>query len=202
VQPTPPANADLEALLRVARQGRQDALGDLLQAYRPYLLRIADGEFPAALRAKAGGSDVVQDTLVEALACFAQFRGQSLGELQGWLRTILLRQVGQVTRGYQATGKRQIDREVPLPELGDSAEVLAAQQSTASAKFVRQEEADAVREALGRLPEHYRQVLVWREWEGRPLEEIAQRLNRSVDAARMLWWRAIERFNEEMGQRG
>ena len=56
------------------------------------------------------------------------------------------------------------------------------------------------RQALDRLPEHYRQILIWREWDELPFADIGQRLAKSVDAARMLWWRALERFNQEMSK--
>jgi RNA polymerase sigma-70 factor (ECF subfamily) len=189
---------DLEALLGAARLGQREALGRLLQGYRPYLLRIAEGELPAALRGKLGGSDVVQEALVQALACFGQFRGQSLEELQGWLRGILRNVVRHSVRRFDGTAKRQADREVPVQTLADPEAALAADGSSPSEHLMRQEREAAVREALARLPEAYRQALVWREWEGLPFAEIARRLNRSVDAARMLWWRAIERFDEEM----
>jgi DNA-directed RNA polymerase specialized sigma24 family protein len=51
---------------------------------------------------------------------------------------------------------------------------------------------------LERLPPDYLQVIQWRQWDELPFTEIARRLERSVDAARMLWWRAIERLQKEM----
>ncbi len=193
VRPSIPVDPGLAALVAAARQGDSETLGNLLQGYRPYLLRIANAELPHWLQAKAGSSDLVQDTLIEAISCFARFRGVTSGELQGWLRTILLRQVAQVTQLYAATRKRQVQREVPLIPDG-----LAADQSSPSGPVRRQEQAEVVRQALGRLPEHYQQVLVWREWDDLSYEDIATRLGRSVDAVRMLWLRALERFNAEM----
>ena len=54
-------------------------------------------------------------------------------------------------------------------------------------------------EALARLPEHYRQVLAWRSFEGLSFAEIGRRLERSEDAVRMLYTRAFERLQVEMG---
>jgi RNA polymerase sigma-70 factor (ECF subfamily) len=196
--PAPAVGQDLEDLLKAARHGRPDALGQLLQGYRLYLLRIAHSAVPAGLVAKASSSDVVQDTLLRALANFADFRGETLAELQCWLRTILLNEVGRLTRRYQATDKRQVDREVALPAPGAAGDLVADQPSP-SQRVSREELAGLVQEVLDRLPEHYRQILVWREWDELSFKEIGQRLNRSEDAARMLWWRAIERFNREMG---
>jgi RNA polymerase sigma-70 factor (ECF subfamily) len=196
--PSPLPRLELEELLRLARAGQGEALGRLLEEYRPYLLHIANAGLPDLLQAKLGGSDVVQETIVEALTCFANFHGQSLPELRGWLGTILKRRISNAADHYQGTAKRQAGREVPLASLGDSVNVEAGQPSPSS-PLRYEEEVEQVRQALDRLPELYRQVLVWRQWEDLPFAEIARRLDRTVDAARMLWWRALERFHEEMG---
>jgi RNA polymerase sigma factor (sigma-70 family) len=64
--------------------------------------------------------------------------------------------------------------------------------------LLAKERSHALHEALSRLPEHYRQVIHWRLWEEQSFEEIARRLDRSVDAARMLWWRAIASLEREL----
>jgi len=178
--------------LRLARNGQREALGDLLQGYRAYLLRIAHDELPAAVHGKVGSSDAVQETILEALGCFARFQGSTLAELQSWLRTILHRQIGQLTQHYLRTQKRQADREVPSQDQPD------AGQETPSSVVGNAEMATVVRQAMERLPEHYRQVMIWREWDELSFAEIARRLERSEDAARMLWWRALERLNQEI----
>src|SRR5262245_43210456 len=53
--------------LAEARGGVCNAAGPLLEAYRPYLLAIANSELPDGLNGKMGASDVVQDTLVKGL---------------------------------------------------------------------------------------------------------------------------------------
>jgi RNA polymerase sigma-70 factor (ECF subfamily) len=184
------------ALLQGARAGDSAALGELLASYRPYLLRIAEAELPAWLGGKCDRSDVVQNTTVEALTCFAQFRGDTPAQLQQWMRSILRHQVIRLTREFGA-GKRHAGREVPLDRLGHEPPVAAAQPSPSSLAG-RLEDDLALRRAMDRLPEQYRQVLVWREWEDLPFAEIGRRLGRSADAARMIWWRAVERLQEEL----
>jgi DNA-directed RNA polymerase specialized sigma24 family protein len=49
------------------------------------------------------------------------------------------------------------------------------------------------------LPDDYREILLLPYRGELPFEEVAQRLGRSVNAARKLWARALERFQEEMG---
>ncbi|MEJ7639382.1 MAG: hypothetical protein WKF75_15755 [Singulisphaera sp.] len=58
----------------------------------------------------------------------------------------------------------------------------------------------ALTEALGRLPDHYRQVIGWRHQEQLP-EEIALRLGGSAEAARTLG-PGVERLQRGHGRRG
>jgi RNA polymerase sigma factor (sigma-70 family) len=64
---------------------------------------------------------------------------------------------------------------------------------------VARERAEAVRQALQRLPEDYRRVLLWHYQEQRSFDEIGGLLGRTPNAARKLFARALERFQEEMG---
>jgi RNA polymerase sigma-70 factor (ECF subfamily) len=60
------------------------------------------------------------------------------------------------------------------------------------------EQDEALQAALGRLPADYRQVITLRYHEQLSFEEIGRLLQRSPDAARKLWARAVERLQEEL----
>ena len=64
---------------------------DDLECFRPYLLLLAGKQLDGRLRRRVGASDVVQQTLLEAHQNRGQFRGRTAGELAGWLRQILVR---------------------------------------------------------------------------------------------------------------
>ena len=51
-------------------------------------------------------------------------------------------------------------------------------------------------QAMAQLPNDYQQVLRLRNWEQLPFDEIGVRMNRSRDAARKLWSRAILQLQE------
>src|SRR5436190_6551829 len=102
-----------------ARAGSPEALGQVLEACRGYLLVVAQRELAPDLRAKGGASDLVQETFLEAQRDFPQFHGDSEAELRAWLRRLLLNNLANFTRGYRGTGKRQVGREVAL-DAGDS----------------------------------------------------------------------------------
>jgi RNA polymerase sigma-70 factor, ECF subfamily len=192
---TGPLPDELEECMRTARAGSAEARGRLLEACRAYLLHVAGAELDARLRAKAGASDLVQDTFLEAHRIFERFEGASLPELQAWLRAILGNKLATFARAFQGTDKRRLEREAFLA--GDH----AGSQSTPSVIAGREEEEARLARALERLPEHYRTVIRWRQWDGLSFDEIARRLGRGVDAARMVWWRAVERLQRELGER-
>ncbi len=187
--------------LAAARSGSREALGQALEACRGYLLLIAQQELNPDLRAKAGASDLVQETFLEAQKDFAQFHGKSEEELRAWLRQLLLNNVANFTRRYRATGKREIAREVTVEGGGSSADRaggLTADALSPSGLAMEHEQAQALREALEKLPEDYRRVILLRHQEQRPFEQIAQLMDRSASAARTLWSRAIRRLRQEM----
>jgi len=59
---------------------------------------------------------------------------------------------------------------------------------------VQREEAVLLADRLSQLPASYRRVLVLRNLQGMPFEEVAREIDRSVGATRMLWLRAIEKL--------
>jgi RNA polymerase sigma factor (sigma-70 family) len=63
----------------------------------------------------------------------------------------------------------------------------------------RNENTERLHQGLARLPEEYRRVIVWRIWEEASFVEIGQRLDRTEDAARMLYNRALQRLRQELG---
>jgi RNA polymerase sigma-70 factor, ECF subfamily len=195
----PQPHDDVGEWMAAARCGTDDALGHLLECCRQYLLSVANAEFDVDLRNKGGASDLVQETFLEAVRIFDRFHGDSLEELRLWLRAILCNKVATFTRGYRHTAKRRVNQEVELAGRATYAEP-ADSIPTPSGMMMHAEQATALTAALGRLPEHYRQVIVWRQMEDLSFEEMAGRLGRSEAAVRKLWLRALECLQEEMGE--
>jgi RNA polymerase sigma-70 factor (ECF subfamily) len=187
--------------LAEARAGSREALGQALQACRGYLLVLAERELDPDLRAKGGASDLVQGTFLEAQKDFAHFLGNSEDELRSWLRQILLHNLANFTRRYRATAKRRLGREVVLDVSGSSADReggLQVDALSASGLAMKEEQGEALRRALERLPDDYRQVILLHYQEQRPFEEIAPLMHRSYEAVRSLWARAIRRLRHDM----
>jgi RNA polymerase sigma-70 factor (ECF subfamily) len=184
-----------------ARAGSGDALARLMEFSRQYLLLIASTEWPADLRAKAGVSDLVQETQMEAVAAFAGFRGRTESELLAWLRQILLHNLRDFARRYTGTDKRRVGREFPL-DGGSSnqsgSDDIIGDEPSPSSDLRRQERDHAIALALAQIPDDYRQVIEWHHREDCSFEEIGRRLGRSEGAARKLWARAIHQLQERL----
>jgi RNA polymerase sigma-70 factor (ECF subfamily) len=196
------APSDWVTCLAAARNGSAEALGRLFDHYRPYLLAIAAAELDADLAAKVAPSDLVQETFLEGQRDFAAFRGEQPGELRSWIRQVLLHNLENSRRRYQRTLARRVGREVPLPGLGPRAvpgEHLPGDDSSPSTRVGRAEDQNRVHNAIARLPEQYRSVIVWHHKEGLTFAAIGARLNRSPDAARLLWWRALQHLKILLG---
>lgn len=185
---------DFEQCLRAARDGSPTALGQALEAFRRYLLQIASEEIDAALQAKGGASDLVQETFLEASRDFGHFHGRSALEFRAWLRVLLLRRVGKLGRRFRQTRKRAILCEVALDD-----DYERTDRATPSEAVSAREEMQRLHHVLEHLPDDYRQVVRLRYEDGRSFEEIGPMMGRTANAVRLLWLRAIERVRHELG---
>jgi RNA polymerase sigma-70 factor (ECF subfamily) len=185
---------------RAARVGERKSLGELLDECRNYLLLVANRELGDEIQAKVGASDLVQETFVEALRIFERFEGNSLQELRLWLARILEFKIAQATRRFIGTEMRNARREVPLDvfseDLGPALWVESDRTGTPPEEQNRN--FTALRMALERLPPAYRQAIQMRNFEQRSFAELAAKLERTTDAARRLWLRAVVRLRSEL----
>jgi len=196
----PLSRSVINNLIDRARHGSLEASGELLEACRGYLLLIANGQLEAELRQKLGGSDLVQETFVQAHREFANFQGGSERELLAWLRKILLNQLAEARRDFQQTAKRDIARERPLGRDGSAGNgvIAVCPKETPSRQLAAAEEARRVDRAIANLPPRYAEVIRLRSRELCSFEVIGAQLEMGADAARKLWARAIERLQREL----
>lgn len=193
------------SLLNHARSGDAPAQGDLLRRFEPWLRLLVRVQLESRFAAKFDASDVVQQTLLEAVKAFPQFRGSTEAELTAWLRQILAHALAHEIRRYHGTAKRDITQEVSLEaELAQSSQrlgaMLAESGPSPSQQAARRELDVLLADVLARLPDDYRDVLIFRHLEDFSHEEIASRMNRSPGAVRMLWVRALAALREACGQ--
>jgi RNA polymerase sigma-70 factor (ECF subfamily) len=172
-------------LLQGAQGGDDEARGALLERVRPRLLLWTTARLSAALRAKVEPEDVVQEVLVAVHKGLDGFQGDDDRAFLRWLFTIAENRIRDLADHFGAQ-KRQLPRPT------------AFSQTSPSSLAVRNEMALKVREALVRLSESHRQVIWMRRFEEREVPEIAAAMERSENAVRILYCRAIQALRDEL----
>ena len=188
--------SDPEQLLHRARAGDGSTLGRLLELYRANLAVLARLQIGRRLQGKVDASDVVQEAFLGAYRDFRQFRGTTEKEFLSWLRQVLASVLANLIRHYQGTQCRDVRLERQLAvELEQSSQALdrnlVAAQSSPSQQAIRREQSVLLAEALGQLPEEWRELLILRHLEGMSLPEAARRMGRTIDSVRKQWPRAL-----------
>jgi RNA polymerase sigma-70 factor, ECF subfamily len=200
------AQPKAEELFMSARGGSGSCLGQLLALYTNYLKLLVSAQLDNRLRARVSPSDIVQESFYEAHRDFGDFRGSSIGEFVVWLRRIVVNNILRVVEQHVLAEKRDVRREVSLEEIGRRLEkstvrlesFLAEQAESPSGCASRREDEILLADTLALLPADYRDVIVLRHIEGLPFEEVAQRMDRSAGAVRMLWLRALKRMRDTL----
>jgi RNA polymerase sigma-70 factor (ECF subfamily) len=194
----------VESLLPLARAGHADALGQLLERYRNYLELLARLEIGRRLQSKVDAADLVQETFLDAHATFAEFHGATERELVAWLRQVLAFNLASLVRYYCGTRRRDVGLERELAaDLDASSQALdrgfVATTSSPSHQAARREQAVLLADALGRLPDDYREVIILRQLQGLTFPEVARQMDRSVDSVKKLWVRGLARLRGALG---
>ena len=187
-------------LLNRARGGDEAARDELFEKCRSYVGLVARTQVESWMRAKVDASDLVQQTLLEAHRGFARFQGQTEAEWLAWLRQILSHNTVDFIRRYR-TDKRRIGREVPLNTPGNGAISSLFRDppddgETPSRILAEQEQEIELANAITQLSEDHREVIVLRNLQRLPFDEVARRMQRSRPAVQMLWMRAVRRLEQ------
>src|SRR5262249_4851122 len=175
-----------------------------LERYGDYLRLLARLQLKPQLRAKLDPSDIVQQALLQAHACRAQFRGRSEAEWLAWLRAILANARAGATRRFTAEA-RDLDRERSLEaELELSASrlegLLAANQSSPSERAVRREELFRLARAVAHLLPDQQRVVELHYLKNLPVAEVARLMDRSRPAIVGLLFRGLKKLRELLRQ--
>jgi RNA polymerase sigma-70 factor (ECF subfamily) len=190
----------LMSLLTRARAGDAAARDELFARCRNYVGLIARAQVESWMQAKVDASDLVQQTLLEAHRGLARFQGRTEAEWLAWLKQILTHNAQDFIRQYR-TDKRHAGREVPLhapvdtgsgsffrdpPDDGDSP----------SQFLVQQEREIELADAIARLSADHQEVIMLRNLQRLPFDQVAARMGRSRPAVQMLWMRAVQKLEE------
>jgi RNA polymerase sigma-70 factor (ECF subfamily) len=144
-----------------------------------------------------GVSDVVQDTLVEALAGLSEFKGKDDDSLRRWLEQILLHNIVDETDRYWKSQKRDVQleaRSTAADTVRDCVGLPIKSWPTPSQDLIRREELESVERHLRSLRPADVRIIEFRSFDRLRFSEIGRRMGLSTDAARKKWKRAVSRL--------
>ena len=201
-----PDSSQTQELLAEARQGDPRAIADLLDRHRDALRRMIALRLDRDVQRRVDASDVVQEVLVDAHRRLPEFLQSSPMPFHLWLRHMARDRLIDAHRRHHAAARRSVDREQSLGVAGyndDSALDLAARlgdhrELTPAAAATQRELQDRFRQAVERLDEHDRDVILMRHVEQLSNSEVAQALELSEAAAGMRYLRAMRRLRSAL----
>jgi RNA polymerase sigma-70 factor (ECF subfamily) len=170
---------DTLGLVRSALDGDEDARGQLLDRLRPRLVLWVASRMSADLRSKLEPDDMAQDILVALHKDMDRFDGTPGRAFFGWMFRVAENRIRDTVDHFGAQ-KRQ---PVPLSPPTQTSPSMAAR---------RVEALDLLRDAIAQLPADYRRVVQLRRLEEREVPEIASAMDRSENAVRILYCRALK----------
>jgi RNA polymerase sigma-70 factor (ECF subfamily) len=183
-------------LLQLLAAGDRQAADRLLTMHRSELRRIVELRLEPRLRARVDPSDVVQEAQLDALARLDDYLKRRPMPFRLWLRKTTQERLAKIRRLHVAAACRTTRREEHLPDQSTPrlADRLVGQDSTPSRQVARRELNDRVREAMTRLPEADREILLMRVLEGLAYEDVGLILGIAPAAARQRYGRALVRL--------
>ena len=194
-------------LLRRLRCGDSAAVAEFGQLRRPQLSAYIDRQLGAALRSKIEPDDLVQEVLLRGVRNAQLFTAPDRDPF-GVLCHLAQECIVDAHRRYVEAQKRAAAREVPIhgggsPDAtggGGLINCIVAGITSPSAAFSRDQRGMRVDEALRSLPEEHREALRLRYVDGMATKEIAQRLNKTDGAVRVMLSRSLDKLQRMLGE--
>jgi RNA polymerase sigma-70 factor (ECF subfamily) len=161
-------------------------------SFRPSLKAIAAGLLPDHLKSRVDDSDLVQETLLKAVAQADQIRATQPEQLEAWLKETLVNSVRDCIK-FHSRQQRSVSKEQFLP-----LESLRSTDPSASEQVRKAETNEIVLQAVMGLPDDYRTLLLLRQQMDLTFPEIGERMQRTPEAVRMLWARALVALGDKL----
>jgi RNA polymerase sigma-70 factor (ECF subfamily) len=187
-------------LISRVRDGDESARGDLAIQVQSYLSMMADRNLNDQVRGNVGPSDVVQLTLMKMVDGIDNFRGNSTPEFYGWLNGIVKNEARKVSRDLTRK-KRDIRRQQSIDDQEKGSRGfggIQAHEVTPQSSALAKERIELFHLALSRLSDDYATVIRLRNLEQLSFNDIAVKMNRTVNAVSKIWHRAILKFEQEL----
>ena len=190
-------------LLERIREGHPE-FDHLFERHRALLRRVIELRLDNRMRARLDASDIIQETHIEAFRRLPDYLERRPMPFGLWLRRTACERLIMHRRQHIQSAKRSVRRELPLPDHSSAllARKLIAPGASPSQEFNEKERCAEVRQAVARLPETDREVLLMRHFEGLSYREIGYVLDIEPATARKRNGRALLRLHSELTNTG
>ena len=176
----------IEELVRECQKGNRGAFDKLASRYRCKLSAFVTSRLGPAVKGSLEPEDIVQDTFLKAFQGIDRFQWRGPESLRRWLCGIAEHLIRNASR------KRSVSmHKVTLD--------IAGSDTSASRAMQRNERYDRLQEALQSLSPDHRKVMELARIRGLKTQEIADRMQRSPVAVRLLLLRALEQLKNRFG---
>lgn len=198
---------DANEYIRAAVNGDRFALGRLFHDVQSGLRRHIEQNIPKNLAKSIDPAELLSETMAKATRHVAKFRGTSIDQFTGWLRTIAVRCIlDDICRLQRINANGQAGHHGRLAQ-SDSARILSRLEKSAtdpddtpSKKLARKEAIEAIRLRVAALPENQRVAIQLHFLEGKSIEATAAEMECSLGAVRGLVFRAKKSLHDALGR--
>ena len=182
---------DDKALVLAFQSGEVEVYSDIYVKYRALAAQICY----RILQDREEADEAVQETMLRVFRGLPRFNGRY--QLQAWVARIAT----NVSLDMVRARSRRPQRGPALQDISDEHVALAAFPGEDTSDVVeRVLDQEEVRSTLEAIPDHHREALMLREFEGRSHEEIGDALGVSPQQAKALIHRAKKSFRRAWGE--
>lgn len=173
-------------LIARLKEGDQESFAALVTGHGAYMLSVAN----RIVRNEADAQDCLQEAFMKVFSSITQFEGRS--GLRTWLHRIVANAALMRLRSEKRKQEDSLDHLLPTFDKHGTREpqTYADQHAELSVLMQKTQVQDIVRQAIDRLPEQYRAVLIARDIEGFSTEESTRILDINVNAVKTRLHRA------------
>ena len=191
-------STETQRLIDRCLEGQEQEFGRLIDRHRPFLRLVVSLRIPDKLRSRIDPSDVVQEAQIEAVRRKQEYFQQQAMPFRLWLRRITYERLLTAWRKHGKAEKRSVEREVSLTEESSLALAngLLSQGPSPLTQFAQEEIAERVRQAIARLSDPDREIVLLHNFEGLTSKEAALVLGIEPAAARKRYGRALLRLRQ------
>jgi RNA polymerase sigma-70 factor, ECF subfamily len=170
-----PDSAETQSLLEQVSAGDPLAFERLFTKHEFFLRQLVELRLDSKLRARVDPVDIVQEAHLEAFRRLDAYLEKRPMPFRLWLRQIACDRAAKAHRHHLGTARRSLRRQTALPKHSSQAfaEKILASDSTPSQRLSRQELTRRLHQALDKLAETDREVILMRHFEGLSNQEVA-----------------------------